>query len=101
MPFDLDPVYYNPSTTPDDVQKAYQSQHEVMIMMLPPGAARTYRIPPPQVGLGHHGYTSRVPTPLSTDSPSDGSETSTRDSTSPTPHASDVYNLYRSLPRKS
>ena len=101
----FDPVCYNLSTTPDDVQKAFQTQHDLMTM-LPPGAVPTY--PPPQVGLGHHRHTSRVPTPLSTGSPSDGSgtspydpSTSTRDSTSPTPRASHVYNSRRSIPRKS
>jgi len=104
----FDHVYYQPSTTPD-VQKAYQTQHDPMTMP-PPGAVLTYpaTIPPPPVGLGHPCHTSRVLTPLSADSPSDGSETSpydpstsTRDSTSPTPRASHVYNSRHSIPRKS
>jgi len=107
-----DSQYCNPSTTTDDVYKTQRN-----IMMPPLGAAPTYltpSIPSPQVGRGppflspavYYGHTSRVPTPFSTDSPSDGSETSphdpstgTRNSTSPTPPASHVSRC--SVPRKS
>ena len=81
-------VYYNSSTTPDDVRTVYKTQREVM--MLPSGAVPTYlttSIRPPQVEggppfllpTGFCDHTNRVPTPFSTDSPSDGSETSPYD----------------------
>jgi len=114
--FPFDTVYYT-STTSDDVQKPYQTHHDVMTMPLP-GAVPTYTttsiLPPgPQVGLGHYrdDHTSQLSTPLSTDSPNDGSETSlydlstrTGDSTSPTPrlsHHSHVYPSRRPRPSKS
>ena len=107
-----DSLYYNSSTTTDDV---YKTQLDVVMPL--PGAAPTYlttSIPPPQVGrgppflppTGYYGHTSRATTPFSTDSPSDGSETSphdpstsTRNSTSPTPPSSHVSRC--SIPRKS
>ena len=113
--YSLGPVYYNSSTTTDDVQRAYRT----VMTMPPPGAAPTYptiSILSPQVGLetpflsptGHYDHTNRVPAAPSTDSPSDGSETSfydlttsTRNSTPPTPRTSHVYDLRRSLSRKS
>jgi len=114
----LIPAYHSPSMTTDDVQNNYQPQRNVTTIS-PPVAAPTYPttpLPPPPVGLethflpstGHYGQISRVPTPLSADSPSDGSEarlydhnTSTRDSTSLTPYASNVHRSRRSLSRKS
>ena len=109
---------YNPSTTPDDVQNVYRSQRYAMPVMPPPGAVLTHpstSIFRPQVGLGspslpltRHRDPSRVPMPASTNSPSDGSETSLYDpltssygSPSPTPHPSQAYNLRHSLHRKS
>ena len=111
-----DSLYYHSSTTTDDVYKT-----QLGVIMPPIGAAPTYlttSIPPPQVGrgppfvspTGYYDHTSRAPTPFSTDSPSDGSETSpqahdprtstnTRNSVSPTPPASHVSRC--SIPRKS
>jgi hypothetical protein len=109
LPFDT--LRYT-STTTDDVQKLYQTHHDAMTM-LPPGAASvhtTTSILPPPVGLGHYrdDHTSQFPTPLSTDSPNDGSgtslydpSTSTGDSTSPTPHLSHVYPSRRPYHSKS
>ena len=111
------PVYHN---SPDDVQTFYKAQCDVMTMPPPPpGAAPSYpttSILPPQVGLGtrilsptgHYDHTIKVPTPLSTDSLSDGSETSLHDpsmsihdSTSPTPRVSHVHKVRHPRPRKS
>jgi hypothetical protein len=111
---------YNPSTTPDDVQNVYRPQRYVptMTVMPPPGAVLTHpstSIFRPQVGLGSpslpltgHHDPRRVPTPASTNSPSDRSETSLYDpatsfygSTSPTLPPSQAYNLRHSLHRKS
>ena len=115
-PFDsLDPsLYHNSSTTPD-APKGYED-----ITTIPPlDAAPTYHITSsfhPQVGTGlpflppteHYSGTNRVHTPFSTDSPSDGSETSPYDysttahgSTSPTPRAPHAYNPRRYVSRKS
>ena len=118
------PVYHNSPTTTDDVQTFYRAQFDVMTMSPPsppppPGAAPTYpttSILPPQVGPGtrflspteHYDHTIEMPTPLSTDSPSDGSETSlydpsmsTHDYISPTPRVSHMYKLRRPRPRRS
>ena len=108
-------LYYNSSTTPDEVRKVY----EEFTIMLPPGAVPTYSPTPslhPQVEselpflppTGHYPDTNRVHTPFSTDSLSDGSEmspydpsTSAHDSTSPTPRAPHPHNSRRNVPRKS
>ena len=111
---------YDPSTNPDDVPNVYRTQRYVptMPVMPPPGAALTHpatSIFRPQAGLGSpslpltgHHDPSRVPTPASTNSPSDGSEmnlydpvTSSYSSTSPIPRPSQAYNLRHSLHRKS
>src|SRR5216683_3535086 len=110
------------STMPlDDQQKDSQFYQMTQLFdkfLPPPGAGmpmthpstsddfRQAEIPDIQPS-GHYDYTSRGPTPLSsTDSQSDGSETSfyassTRNSASPMPNTSHAYKIRHPVPRKS
>jgi|SRR6266851_2641175 len=114
---------YSSAMTPDDLQEDsqfYQVTQPSGTFMPPldagmpmthPSTSDDFRqaeIPDIQPS-GHYDYTSRGPTPLSsTDSQSDGSETSfyassTRNSISPgpTPDTSHTYKIRRPVPRKS